>query len=801
MKTFFTLWLLVGLVCTVHSQVITIKDNETQKPIELVTLTSTNPDAFTTTNAAGQADISAFKDSEKIAIRCLGYKTVSKSYGELEKDAFTVRLILTGISLDEVVISANRFEEKQRNIVQKIQVLRSSELQQINQTSMADVVATSGNIMVQKSQQGGGSPIIRGFETNKVLMVVDGVRMNNSIYRGGHLQNIITLDNSIMERVELVYGPGSVIYGSDALGGVMHFYTKNPILSDSAGITVKANAYARYFSAASGYAGHADVSLGGKKLGSLTSFTYSNYGDLKQGAIRNPFYGSFGSRPWYAERINGVDSMVVNADTNLQVGSSYTQYDLLQKFMLRQSDKVTHLVNLQYSASSDVPRYDRLTQLSGSKPKFAEWYYGPQKRLFASYSLVLNNKSLLYDNARFILGYQNIEESRNSRRFNKNSLTNQTEKLDILTLNADFEKIIEKHNIRYGVDAWWNKVNSTAYAEDIVSGVSAASDTRYPDGGSTMSSFAAYATHVWGISKKIILNDGLRITNVGLSSKFVDKSFFPFPFDKVTQNNTAVNGNIGLIANPFLGWRFTLNLASGFRAPNVDDMSKVFESVPGSIIVPNPNIKPEYTYTGEIGIGKTFAQSVTASAVGYYTLYKNALTVQSAQFNGQDSILYDGQMSRVTSTMNAGEAYICGVEGSIVGNLSEYLSIIGTVNYTYGRIKTDTTDYPLDHIPPVFGRVGFNITKDKIRGEFFVNYSGWKQLKDYNVLGEDNIGNATINGMPAWYTLNARVTYQLLKSFNVQVACENILNQNYRVFASNISAPGRNFIITMRYNF
>lgn len=793
--------LFLGASIITYAQTITIKDYETGKPLEMVNLISETPKASAMTDEMGQTDLTAFQGSEKIAIRLLGYKTETKSYSELEKGNFVVLLLLTGVSLDEVVVSINRAEEKQMNVVQKIQVLRNSELQQMNQTSMADVVANSGNVMVQKSQQGGGSPIIRGFETNKVLMVVDGVRMNNAIYRSGHLQNIVTLDNAIMERVELVYGSGSVVYGSDALGGVMHFHTKNPTLSKNDKLMLKANGYARYFSAASGYAGHADISLGGKRFGSLTSFTYSNYGDLRQGSVRNPFYGNFGSRPWYAEHINGIDSMVVNADSNLQVGSSYSQFDILQKFIFKQSDKVSHLINLQYSNSSDIPRYDKLTQLSSGKPKYAEWYYGPQKRLFASYNLILSGKTQIYDRAQFIFGYQNIEESRNERKFNEVYLNHQIEKLDILTFNADFDKKMGKHNFRFGADIWWNKVNSSAYTEDIITDTSSTSDSRYPDGGSTMRSFAVYTTHNWKISKKLTLNDGLRVTNIGLSSKFINKSFFPFPFDDVNQNNTALNGNIGLLYNPIRSWKLSMNFATGFRAPNVDDMSKVFESVPGSIIVPNPNLKPETTYTSELGVEKIFSKSLSVSVMGYYTQYKNALTVQPTQFNSQDSILYNGQMSRVTSTVNAGEAHIYGVEGRLVGNLNEFISIVGTINYTRGGIKTDSTDYPLDHIPPVFGKVGVNFSKNKLRTEFFVNYSGWKYLKNYNIAGEDNIDNATENGMPAWYTLNARLNYQFVKSFVVQVACENILDQNYRVFASNISAPGRNFIITMRYTF
>lgn len=796
----FVLGLFLSMWNLAFSQIVTVEDYETNEPLERVTLMSEVPRVFTTTDTKGQADITAFKGSEIIEIRFLGYRTENLSYKAIEDAGFKIHLVLTGVSVDEIVISASKFEERQTDVVQSIQVIRSSQLQSMNQSSMADVVSNSGNIMVQKSQLGGGSPIIRGFETNKVLMVVDGVRMNNAIYRGGHLQNIVTLDNSIMERVEVVYGPGSVVYGSDALGGVMHFYTKNPTLSEDENTLVKVGAYTRYMSAANGLAAHADFSVGSKRFGSLTSFTYSNYGDLKQGTVRNPFYGSFGARPWYVERFGDKDSTVVNSDTNLQVGSAYKQYDILQKFLFHQSDKVTHMVNFQYSTSSDVLRYDRLTQWSNGNGKYGEWYYGPQKRLFASYNLLLT-KGSFYDNAKIIFGYQNIEESRNTRRFNSVSLNHQIEQLDIFTLNADFDKLIGKNEIRYGAEAFLNKVNSTANTENIMTGTSVPSDTRYPDGGSTMTSFAVYGTHTWEINEHFILNDGLRLTNIGLNSKFTNKEFFPFPYDEVSQNNTALNGNIGIIYMPGMDWRFTANLSTGFRAPNVDDMSKVFESVPGSVIVPNPDLKPEYTYNGEIGISKTFNRRVTTSVMGYYTIYKNALTVQPTQYEGQDSIMYNGELSRVTSTVNAGEAYIYGIEGRLNGNINEFLSVVATLNYTYGRIKTDTTDYPLDHIPPVFGKISINANQGDFRSEFFINYAGWKRLKDYNTIGEDNIDYATTYGMPAWVTLNARVTYQFTKAISLQVACENILDQNYRVYASNISAPGRNFILTLRGNF
>jgi hemoglobin/transferrin/lactoferrin receptor protein len=780
-----------------YAQKLYVYDQNTNMPIHEAHVKSC--DGQTKLNQTGaEGYVTLIQMAPCYLLEADGYLPRSVSADEIKANSGKIPMFPNHHSVEEVVVSASKFTEKRKDLAQKVQVISKQELALMNQSSTADVLANSGNVFVQKSQLGGGSPIIRGFETNKVLLVVDGVRLNNAIYRGGHLQNVITLDNGIMDRVEVVFGPGSVVYGSDAIGGVMHFTTKNPTLSTTDKTLIKASAFTRYMSAVSGYAAHADVSVGTKRFGSFTSFTYSNYGDLRQGARRNDFVGSFGARPWYVERINGVDSVIVNADTNLQAGSAYTQYDVLQKFTFQQKAGVLHKLNFQLSNSSNIDRYDRLTQTSAGKPKFAEWYYGPQFRLMGAYTLELNNATSLYDASRVTVGYQSIQESRMDRRFKKNFLNHRIEHLDIVTLNADFSKKKGEHEIRYGVDAWYNKVNSTAFQENIVADTTAALDTRYPDGGSTMMSTAAYATHTWEISDKLILNDGLRASYVSLNSTFMDKTFFPFPFDGVTQKHMALNGNLGLIYMPNNLWRMSLNGSSAFRAPNVDDLTKVFESVQGSVVVPNPNLKAEYAYNGELGISRVLSEGLSLQATAYYTLLKNALTVGTGTFNGKDSVMYDGQLSQVKTTTNAGRAYVYGFEAMLSGKLNDHLSMLATVNYTIGRNVTDSI--PLDHIPPVFGKVSMVYTLGKIRTELFMNYSGWKRIADYNMAGEDNFAYATPYGMPSWATVNARVNYNISRQLTLQVACENILDQNYRNFASNISAPGRNFIVTLRGN-
>ena len=292
----------------------------------------------------------------------------------------------TNYNLDEVVISCSRFPDKRKEVAQKIDVIKLEAIAFSNSNTTADLLQQSGKVLVQKSQQGGGSPIIRGFEASRILLVVDGVRLNNAIYRAGHLQNIITMDPSILAKAEIAYGPSSVVYGSDALGGVIHFHTRNPDLLSEDENPFSGGAMLRYASAANSMAGNLHFNVASKKVASFTSVSYSDFGDLKVGSVENGEYGNFNFRPYYVVTNNGLDELVNNDDKTIQVQSGYTQYDVLEKLLYQQNNKISHLLNFQYSTSTDIPRYDRLTDpLNDDSLRSAQWYYGPQERLMAAY--------------------------------------------------------------------------------------------------------------------------------------------------------------------------------------------------------------------------------------------------------------------------------------------------------------------------------------------------------------------------------------------------------------------------------
>ena len=698
--------------------------------------------------------------------------------------------------LEEVVVVSSRFKQRKKDIAQQVQIINADRLQQLNAPSTADALQQTAGIMVQKSQLGGGSPIIRGFEASRVLLVVDGIRLNNAIYRSGHLQNVITIDHNSLDRMEVGYGPSSVAYGSDALGGVVHFFTKQPLLNE-----ISASAFTRYSSAANERTGGFSVNFGKQNWASFSSFNISDFGDLRQGG-RNYQPGTESwKRSFYVVRNGDQDEIVNNGNFNLQKQSGYSQVDLLQKFLIKSSDKVIHTINLQYSGSSDIPRYDRLTQILKNTPTYAEWYYGPQNRLLAAYQLQLNNSSDYFDRSNITFAYQNVKESRHDRRLNNAGLNNRFEEVDIFSLNADFNKTWLKNELNYGLEFNQNRVNSTAYLLDTKTQIRTALDTRYPGGGSNVFSSAAFLSHRYQINSKFSVNEGIRLSHINLHSRFNDQSFYPFPFTSVKQNNTAISGNLNLVYHPDEDWKLSLSGSSGFRAPNVDDLAKIFESVPGKVIVPNFELKPEYTYNAEIGIARKKGNKTEFNVNGFYTLYRNAITTQPFLFNGQKQIIYDGQLSDVTANVNAGKAYLSGVSAGFSAALTSSFRFETNATYTYARITSEDPVQPLDHIPPLFAIGNLVYQHNKFNTEFFVQYHGAKRIEDYNINGEDNLARATLAGMPSWYTINLRSGVRLSKSVKVQVALENILDRNYRVFASGISAAGRNLIVSLRGNF
>ena len=816
--------LFLAMYCvTSFGQKLTVLDEETGFPVKGVAIYNKAQTITTITDDNGQADLSEFKNTNLLFVSHVAYVKIQIEKSQLIKQGYKIVLKKETEHLDEIILSVFKKKEKSTRIAEQIVALTKKDIQKISPQTSADLLASVPGIKVQKSQFGGGSPVLRGMESNRVLLVVDGVRLNNAIYRKGHLQNSITVSPSLLERTEIVFGPSSVIYGSDALGGVIHYYTKTPKTSKEK--EVKSSFFSRIGTVNHEVTNNVSAELRFKKWASFTNISYSSFGDLTMGKNRSHGFKDWGKVPFYSENthLNYTATPTVNSDPNIQRNTGFNQTDILQKFYFPVSKKTDVIINLQYSTSSNIPRFDKLMELKLGSLKFAEWYYGPQERFLASTQIAINPNKNWLDKGTFTVAYQKIKESRVQRKFGSLDRLYRNEEVDVFSINGDFTVPLNEdknRNLSYGFEVAYNEVTSFSKGKTVMvsgnkeTGFSGAFkvQSRFPDGGSNYTSTAIYTDYRQDLNKKATLNTGIRLTNTRLSATWVDQTFIVLPETDIYLKNTALTATLGYVYKPNINWQINSVISSGFRSPNIDDVGKIREKN-GNVTVPNINLKPEFAYNAEIGITKYFNDRTFSFGVNaYYTLLENYIAREAFSLSGSSTILYDNETGTIVSNVNKGTAYITGFTASYLGKLNKNWKTSGSITYTKGH--TFDTDEPLSSIPPLFGKFRVSYQKNKLELAVNVQFNSRKKISAYNLSeGIDNHtqtpivnANATNDidkyyGTPSWMTFGINSSYKVNKNISIQGLLSNIFDEHYKEFASGISAPGRNFSLAVHATF
>ncbi|MEP2968870.1 TonB-dependent receptor, partial [Nonlabens ulvanivorans] len=620
--------LLIFIILTTFpsiAQVVTIVDIDTNEPLVNVAVYNKSKSKSAVSDIEGQVDLKIFNDQEFIYFQSISYATIKIIKTNISKDKF-IRLQQQSDYFNPIILSASKFEQRAQDIPQKIFAVNKEEITFNNPQTSADLLQQSGQVFVQKSQQGGGSPMIRGFSTNRLLITVDGVRMNTAIFRSGNLQNVISIDPLSVDRSEVILGPGSVVYGSDAIGGVMNFYTLKPQFQKDS-IQITGSGLLRYASANNENTGHLNFNIGGEKWASATSITVNFFDDLRMGTHGPDDY----LRESYVVRRDDQDISIVNDNSLIQRPTGYDQLNILQKLRYQPTQDFEFGLGVIYSGTGDFPRYDSLDRFRESgEPRNAEWFYGPQKWLMTNFNVTHRGDGKWYDKAVLTQAYQYFEESRITRDFQDSERFVNEEQVDAISTSLDFERRDRESNaLFYGGEFIHNRVRSNGYIQDIDTNVFSANATRYPDG-SSWRSLAAYASYQWKVSSQMIVNTGLRYSHIWIDADFTaNNAFFNFPFEEATINTGALTGGIGATYVTNNKWELRSNLSTAFRAPNIDDLGKLFDPSPGTVIVPNPDLESEYSYNSEIGVKKTWNDKLTLDASVYYTYLKDALVAQN----------------------------------------------------------------------------------------------------------------------------------------------------------------------------
>ena len=784
---------------TISAQQIVIVDEKTHEPLPGTALFNQVKTKMNVTDIDGQVHLEKFQDFEKIYFQHMSYHKTSILKSSIQD---TVFLAPKATSLNEVVISASKFKQNKKEVPQKIISINSKDVQFSNPQTSADLLSNSGRVFVQKSQLGGGSPMIRGFSTNRLLITVDGVRLNNAIFRSGNVQNVLSINPFNVERTEVILGAGSVIYGSDAIGGVMNFYTTTPKLSESKTINFNTRSTIRYASANNEKTSHVDFNLGFQKWGFHSSVSISDFGDLKMGIHGPDDYLSL----HFAEHLNGQDLMVPNTNPRVQKFTKFRQFHLAQKVLYKVNADLKFDLGLHYSTTSDYPRYDRLASYNSEGVlNYAEWNYGPQNWLLANLQMTkLSSRSNLHDKVKVSVAYQNFKESRINRKFYEDIRKIREENVDALSLNFDFDKTIsETSNISYGTEYIYNRIGSSGQALQITTNLSQDIHSRYPDD-SKWQTLGAYLSHKYKPNSKLTVQSGIRYNYVTIDADLTsNNAFFNLPFKMANLETSALTGTLGFSWNPNATFLWKLNATTAFRAPNIDDIGKIFDSEPGLVVVPNSNLKPEYAYGGELGVTVNLNESVVFDFSSYYTYLDNALIRKGFSINGETEIEYDFELSEIQAIQNASKSWIYGFEAGLKTRFSKTLEFTSQYSYVHGvQEEMPGIELPVRHVAPVFGNAHLTWKHNKLHLDGFVNYNGTLRGSDISAELKDSLFALDSQGnpyAPSWYTLNLRTQFDFNKSVSFVGAIENITNQRYRTYSSGISAPGTNLILAITY--
>ena len=805
----------------INGQEILVIDSLSKQGISNVFIYNKNQNSYASTDKEGKTNISIFLDNEKVFFHLLGYKKREIIKKDIEKSNFIIKLKPEEKFLDEIILSVARSSSLKVKIAEKVSILTTKEIQLNSPKNGADLLELGSGVRVQKSQGGGGSPVIRGFEANRVLLVVDGIRLNNAIFRSGHLQNAVTIDPNYIERVEIIHGSSSVGYGSDALGGVVHYYTKSPEINSNKKIK---NSFSNYFSLANfSNLNNFSNQYSSKKWGVLTSISFSNFNDIIIGEKRFHGFENWGLTPFFYQNNSNIyqENPSDNSDPSIQKNTGYNQFDFFQKLIVLLSHNIKLNLNFQLSNSSNIPRYDKLNEYSGNSLRYSEWYYGPQKRILFSPQINFYFDKKFLKKGTITSSFQSLNESRINRKAYNFTKSFQKENVKVIGLNGDFEGSLDSNNsFSYGFEIFYNKVQSVAFSNDlIINGNKIIGyenkkeiPTRYPSNGSSYNSYAGYLNWVWDINDLMTINYGVRFTSTKLKASWKETALINSLLSNYNINSKALTSSLGFTFRPTKKLNLNTIISSGFRNPNIDDIGKIRENN-NALTVPNTSLKPEYAYNLDFGINnyfknsnlkfRTFCTLITRYIVrSTYNIFSDTTTTDI------NTILYDGNELKTIANTNLGNRFIYG--GSFDGNFKISNSLDLNTNITVTKAILNKKYGPMPSISPIFGSTFIKYQKNKILLNVIFKFSGSKKPNTYSFGGEDGLeetpiinsgGLITYNGSPNWKIFSLNANYKITQKVLLKLGAENIFDIHYKEFASGISSSGRNISLGLNVDF
>jgi hemoglobin/transferrin/lactoferrin receptor protein len=725
-----------------------VQDQTTQTPIPRAHVRVLNSHYLTTTDEAGKFSLPAdFAHPITLLITCLGFEDF---YQTIDNQVVTnpiIQLKPQIIGLNKpIVITAKRLESDGFATAESINTLNQPQLLQNSPRTTPEALMGQAGIWVQKTNHGGGSAFVRGLTGNQVLLLVDGIRLNNSTFRYGPNQYLNTTDPLALSQIEALRGSGSVQYGSDAIGGAIQLLSKNPYFSEKSRLS--GNVYLKYLNQAMEQTGRTELNFSSQKWAILGGFSYNNFGDLVAG--------------------EGIGK---------QSPSGYRQYafDFKTRILLTKNQIIT--LAHQYLRQSQVPIYHKVRL-----ENFAYNYFDPQSRRLTYARWEYFGKSKLGQKLSLTAFWNQTHEGRISQKNNSNLRTEEQDRVNTTGFNFEIQsKLHPNWDILSGIELYHDQVKSQKMSIDLSQNLATPKRGLYPDG-STMANWAVFSLHTFKWNKWQFTG-GLRWN--GLQIKVKDETL-----GESTLNPQALVGNLGIQYFLHPQHQIILRSNSAFRAPNIDDLGTL-GIVDFRYEIPTFGLKPEKSWHYEIGY-KAQTKHLTAQVSAFRNQLTDLIVRVKTTYNGQTQI--DGK--DVYRKENLAEAYIEGLETDFSLKIAQNFLMEGNLTYLLGQ--NITNNEPLRRIPPLNGRLSMT---------YQYHSSGWLRL-DYNFAdaqfrlakGDQEDNRINPNGTPGWHIFNISAGYRA-RWMQLQAGLQNIFNVAYRMHGSGVDGYGRSLWLSTQISF
>jgi outer membrane cobalamin receptor len=652
----------------------------------------------------------------------------------------------SGFTLNPVVVVSSRTLHKLSLSPFPVSFIPQSQIKQMQSRSTPEMLTGSPGIWMQKTNHGGGSPFIRGLTGNQVLTLVDGIRLNNATYRYGPNQYLSTIDPWSLFSAETLRSTGSVLFGSDAMGGVVYLQTEKPNYAENKR-SIHGAVFTRAMSRNMEKTVGAKLIFSERNFAGLISGNISEFGHIVagNGKVQNPT--DYGQQAWNT-------NWRVKIAKNQELNFAY-----------------------QYLKQDEVDLYDQVTQRG-----YAISQTDPQKRQLAYLRWTADFSSPLFSKLIVTAFQQQFDEGRIRQKTNSPIVTTEFDKTVTRGFTAEVvSEISDRHEAGTGIDFYADQVNSNAFDKNIQSLEVTTKRGLYPDN-ARMSSIAFYHRQLWKL-ERWQLEGGIRANMFWLNMEEQQ-------FGDVNLNPSAVVGNFSAIYHLGNNWKLATSISTAFRAPNISDLGS-FGKFDFGIEVPTKSLEPEKSFNKEISL-KKINQRFLFSVSVFHNRLTNLIDRAPSEYNG-DSI-YNGD--RVYTKENIGEAAIYGGEFEFLVKPAKNLDIFSHLTYTYGQ--NISANEPLRRIPPLFGKTGFRHRPAKrLYYEFEMLFAGSQKRL---AAGDKSDHRINPNGTPGWAIVHFRAGYNW-RWLSFQSGIENLLDQSYRMHGSGIDGFGRTGWIRIACSF